>query len=335
MTNLTIDIGKDERGIDISLDMSVIKNLLIAGCSGSGKSVLLHNIITKLSLLGPENIKFILIDPKRVELTLYKDFPHLLTPTIVDPKTAVQVMKWAVKEIHRRLGIIDNGGYKVTSSYQGESTIINKPYIVIVIDELSDIMQSYPKEAEPLIEKIAELGYKAGVHIILSTSRPNTKVLTNSIRSLIGGRIALQTASVQDSKVIIDTEEAYNLQGHGDMFFQSGTFKYPIHGQINALLEGETVKFIKDQVKKYKSIIEIKADTIDLKDNSASDAFDTDDMFEEVKRAVIEAGKVSTSYIQRKFGLGYSRSAKLIDMLEVGGVIGPANGSKPREVICE
>lgn len=317
MNNLNIVIGKDERGLDINLDLDISKHLLVAGCTGSGKSVLLHNIITKLSSAKPHDLKFILIDPKRVELTLYNGLPNLLTEVITEPKKAILAMKWTCKEIYRR--------YDEIKDNQKNSNAT----ILIVIDEFSDIIQSFPKETEPLVTKIAEMGHVVGVHILISTSRPSTKVLTPALRSVIRARIALQTASVQDSNIIIDTDDAYTLRGHGDMFFQSGSFRYPIHGQINNISEKEIKKFVMEQIKNRKSenavLISLSHETED----------DNDEMYEQAKEAVVEAGKASTSFIQRKLGIGYSRSAHLIDMLEDRGVIGHANGAEPRKVIQE
>lgn len=317
MNNLNIVIGKDERGLDINLDLNISKHLLVAGCTGSGKSILLHNIITKLLSANPQDLRFILIDPKRVELTLYNGLPNLLTEVITEPMKAILAMKWACKEIYRR--------YDEIKDNQKNSNAT----ILIVIDEFSDIIQSFPKETEPLVTKIAEMGHVVGVHIIISTSRPSTKVLTPALRSVIGARIALKVGSVQDSNIIIDNDDAFTLTGHGDMFFQSGSYRYPIHGQINNISEKEIKKFVIEQVKNQKTESVVPMNLFQEIDE------DDDELYEQAKIAVIESGKASTSFIQRKLGIGYSRSAHLIDMLENRGVIGPANGAEPRKVIQE
>jgi len=323
-TNLTINIGKDEYGQDLVLELNNVgKHLLMAGATGSGKSTLIHRIITTLiSNNSPEALRLILIDPKRVELTMYKNISHILTPTIVEPRKALLALKWVTKEISRRYDVLEQAGFTYVDDYKGKG---NMPHIVAVVDEFSDLMQTYPKEIEEVVMKIAQMGYAVGVHIILSTSRPSTKIYTKKILDEITAHIALQTGSPQDSKLIIGTEDAYKLRGAGDILFRDG-MKYAIRAQVDPISEKEIKEIVKLIQGKYK-----EDTSVDLSADDSPE--ESDDMYESVKEAVMEAGKVSTSYIQRKFGLGYSRSAQLMDMLERHGIIGPANGSKPREVI--
>ena len=324
-TNLTINIGKDEYGKDITINLFETKNLLIAGSTGSGKSVLLHKIVTTLlSNNSPEDLKLIMIDPKRVELTMYKEIPHLLTKVIMDPKRAVLAMKWAVKEIDRRYDILNESGCKDISNYNGKEKM---PPILFVIDEFSDFMQIYPKELESVVLKVVSIGYSVGVHMILSTSRPSAKVYTKAIQGAFTSRIALQVASKAESKLIIGTDEACNLRGSGDILFRIG-MKYVIRGQVDNVSEKEVKAVTKILREEYKNSI-LSNLSVDESD------YDKDDMYEIVKEEVLRARKVSTSYIQRKFDLGYSRSAQLVDLLEKKGVIGPAKGTKPREVIMK
>jgi len=324
-TNLTINIGVDEYERDFILELNYTgKHILIAGCTGSGKSVLLHKIITTLiSNNSPERLKLILIDPKRVELTLYKEVPHTLTPTITDPKKAVLALKWTTKEMSRRYDIFEHANCRYIDDYKGDERM---PHIVVIIDEFSDLIQTYPKEIESLVIKIAQMGYAVGIHIILSTSRPSTKVCTKKILDEITAHIVMQTSSPHDSKLIIGTEDAYKLHGAGDMIFRDG-MKYSIRAQVDNVLEAEIKEIISPLQKLYKI-----DGYFDLLPDEFEDESD-DDLYQKVKEDVTKLGKVSTSYLQRKFGIGYSRAAGLIDMLETRGVVGPANGSEPRKII--
>ena len=329
--NLNINIGKDEYGKEIIINISDAKHLLMAGSTGSGKSTLLHKIITTLiTNNSPEDLRLILIDPKRVELTLYNKIPHLLTEVIVDPKKAVLAMKWATKEIGRRFDIFKELDCKDISQYKGSESM---PHILIVIDEFSDLIQTYPKETEEVVLKIAGIGHSVGVHIILSTSRPSTKVYTRAIQDAFISRVGLQVASATDSKLIIGTDSACTLRGSGDVLFRIG-MKYIIRGQVDGVTEKEIKEIVNSLQKEYKEnveAVELVSISIFMLDDDIGSG--SDSLYEEVKEAVIKAGKVSTSYIQRKFGIGYSRSAGLMDMLERRGIIGPSNGAKPRVVI--
>jgi S-DNA-T family DNA segregation ATPase FtsK/SpoIIIE len=330
-TNLTINIGKDEYNHDLNLNISEAKHLLMAGSTGSGKSTLLHKIITTLiSNNSPEDLRLILIDPKRVELTLYNKIPHLLTEVIVDPKKSVLAMKWATKEISRRFDVFKEAGCKDIAEYKGSESM---PQILVIIDEFSDVIQTYPKETEEVVLKIAGIGHSVGVHIILSTSRPSTKVYTKAIQDAFTSRVGLQSASAIDSKLIIGTDSACLLRGSGDILFRIG-MKYVIRGQVDGITEKEIKELVNSLQNKYKDdaeAVEPIAISIFMLDDEIGSSEDS--LYEEVKAVVIKAGKVSTSYIQRKFGIGYSRSAGLMDMLEKRGVIGPSNGAKPRVVI--
>ncbi len=362
--NLTINLAKDEYGNDLIIDLSSVKHLLVAGSTGSGKSILLHNIVSTLLMNNrPEHLKLIVIDPKRVELNVYANIPHLLTSPIFEPKKAILAMKWAGKEMDRRYETLKNHDCKDIDIYHNTvmAPVVEKyrkaiksdddqdhhyslpetmPDIVIVIDEFSDLVQAYPKEVEPVVLKIAQMGHVVGIHIIISTSRLSTKIFTASLRDAIGARIAMQTSSIQDSKLIIGTGDACMLRGGGDLLFRDG-LKYIIRGQGRLVLYEDVknqCKFLEDEYK------EVSEDTLDLTPpkslaNAAFDAMsnagEEDDLYDLAKEATLEAGKVSSSYLQRKLGVGYSRAAHLIDMLEENRIIGPANGAKPREVMVQ
>ncbi|MEI8249023.1 MAG: FtsK/SpoIIIE domain-containing protein [Candidatus Taylorbacteria bacterium] len=323
---LTVLLGNDEYGKELAIDFSTVKHLLVAGCTGSGKSVLLHKIIaTLLENNSPQELKFIMVDPKIIELPVYNEVPHLLTPVITDQKKTVLALKWTAKEMSRRYDVFKENKCRSIQEYNGAEKM---PRIVIVIDELSDSMQTYPKETEPAILKIAQMGHVAGIHLILSTSRPSTKVFTVSIRDAISARIAFQTASIQDSKVIVGIEDACKLRGAGDMLFRDG-LKYPIHGQIDLISHDDVKSLCKRLQNTYKDYVPAEVAVSESSDETH------DDLYDEACEAVVSAGAASTSYIQRKLGVGYSRAAQLMDMLESKGVIGPAQGSKPRRVIPE
>jgi S-DNA-T family DNA segregation ATPase FtsK/SpoIIIE len=342
-TNLNINIATDEYGKDLVIDLGTIKHLFVAGNIGTGKSVVLHNIIcTLISNNSPQKIKFMLSDPKQVELNVYNGIPHLLTPVIRDQKRTILALKWAGKEMNRRLDILKDNNSRNIEEYH-KDTVEHMPHIVIVIDELSDITQVYPKEIEAAVVKILEMGHIVGIHLILSTSRPNTKIFTKPMRDLIGTRIALQTTSAQDSKSVIGTIDACGLKGEGHMLYREG-MKYIIRGQASFISVEEIKKVVKFQSDSYRDEVmgELNLTTPESDRDAVFSAnfdsdnteFEPDELYDQAKQIVVESGKASTSYIQRRLSIGYSRAAKLIDMLEERGVIGPANGSAAREV-CE
>jgi len=304
-------------------------------------------------------MKFMMIDPKRVELTLYNKIPHLLTPVITDPKKAILALKWAAKEMDRRYDIIEAEKVRDIESYHQnilgsgkivndkkdgngeEETIETMPYIIIVIDELADIMQSYPRELESAIVRLAQMSRAVGIHLILSTQRPSVNVITGLIKANIPARIALQVASQIDSRTILDTGGAEKLLGAGDMLYIGAEMSKPVRLQSPFISETEVKKVVKYLTDAYKN--EIPSGINFTENNEKNIAFDAmfenesmedeDELYEKAKEEVLKAGRGSTSYLQRRLGVGYSRAAKLIDILEEKGVIGPPNGSKPREVI--
>jgi S-DNA-T family DNA segregation ATPase FtsK/SpoIIIE len=342
-------------------------HLLVAGATGSGKSVTIHAIITSLLYRNsPDNLRFIMVDPKRVELTLYDKIPHLLTPVIKDAKKAILSLKWAGKEMDRRYDILEKNSVRDIDSYhknvlmpalekakgqKDNSDTVElpdtMPYIVIIIDELADIMQTYPRELESAIVRLAQMSRAVGIHLILSTQRPSVNVITGLIKANVPGRIALQVASQIDSRTILDTRGAEELLGAGDMLFFSGQMSAPVRIQSAYITETETKKVVKhliDNADELPAEISMTGESITntsgVNDPVFSSSFDDmgdpaedDDLYNEAKDIVMKAGKASTSYIQRKLRVGYARAARLMDILEERGVIGPADGSKPREVI--
>lgn len=351
---LPMAVGKDIAGNAAFINMAKAPHMLIAGATGAGKSVTVHALITSLLFKhGPDMLKFIMIDPKRVELTLYNGIPHLLTPAITDPKSAILALKWAVKEMNRRYDILQSHSVRDIGSYhdtivapakakakEGDELPEAMPYIVIVIDELADIMMSYPRELEAGIVALAQMSRAIGIHLILSTQRPSVNVITGLIKANIPTRIALKVASAVDSRTILDMGGAEKLLGAGDALYMTGSMPNPVRVQSAFIPEDEVKSVVMYLKKSYRDAL---PDEIDLTTQGVAgdatmfagsvDDEDEDELFEDAKATVIQAGKASTSYLQRKLRVGYSRAARLMDILEDRGVIGPANGSKPREVL--
>lgn len=355
---LLVALGKDISGNANFANIAKMPHILIAGTTGSGKSVTIHALVTSLLFRNsPEQLRFIMVDPKRVELTLYNGIPHLLTPVITDAKKAIMSLKWAAKEMERRYDILQAEKVRDISSYHeniyhpardaakkdkpaDDEMPEPMPYIVIIIDELADIMQAYPRELEASIVRLAQMSRAVGIHLVLSTQRPSVNVITGLIKANVPTRLALQVASQIDSRTILDQVGAEKLLGAGDMLFLSGELSKPQRIQ-SAFLTEEEVKNVTEYLRNQNDAQEL--DSIDLNGDSkggTSDAFfesvadeDDDDLYEEARDIVREAGKASTSYLQRRLRIGYSRAARLIDLLEERGVIGPADGAKPREVL--
>jgi S-DNA-T family DNA segregation ATPase FtsK/SpoIIIE len=349
-------IGRDIAGTPHYVNIAKMPHGLIAGATGSGKSVAIHAVITSLLYRnGPNQLRFIMVDPKRVELTLYNGIPHLLTPVITDPKKCITALKWAAKEMDRRYNILEEEQVRDIESYhktvfepakkRGKAEMPEAlPYIVIVIDELADIMQTYPRELEAAIVRLAQMSRAVGIHLILSTQRPSVNVITGLIKANVPTRMALQVASQIDSRTILDGSGAELLLGSGDMLYQSADMQKPVRIQTAYIAEGE-VKKVVAYIKQHNAgslgaldlgtgtgggVQEMPNDAILLSD---ADGDVDDDLYTEAKAAVEEAGRASTSYLQRKLRIGYSRAARLMDLLEEKGVIGPSDGSRPRDVL--
>lgn len=349
---LLLGLGRAITGQAHFADLARMPHLLVAGTTGSGKSVCIHDfVISLLYRCGPERLRFIMVDPKRVELTLYNSIPHLLTPVITDAKKAILALKWLAKEMDRRYNVLETERVRDISSYhenivtpaleQAESEKPMPeamPYIVVIIDELADIMQTYPRELEASIVRLAQMSRAVGIHLILSTQRPSVKVITGLIKANIPSRVAFQVSSQIDSRTILDSGGAEKLLGAGDMLFLSNEMSKPRRIQAPFISEAEVkrvVSYIADNNPASLNTIEL-TDAEGKGPNAlfaSMDGEEEDDKYAEAKAAVLEAGKASTSYLQRKLGIGYSRAARLIDLLEERGVIGKGEGAKPREVI--
>jgi DNA segregation ATPase FtsK/SpoIIIE, S-DNA-T family len=359
---LLVALGKGISGTALFSNLAKMPHLLIAGTTGSGKSVMVHTIINSLLFRNsPEDLKFIMVDPKKVELTLYNNIPHLYTPVITNPKVTIRTLGWAVNEMERRYDVLEENGVRDIATYQkevyqkalksrkhdDEELPPRMPYIVIIIDELADIMMSYPKELESAIVRLAQKSRAVGIHLILSTQRPSVNVITGLIKANIPSRIALKVASQIDSRTIIDTAGAEQLLGQGDLLFTSSESPKQERVQSPFVSDGEVKRVVQYLKQTYRDMV---PDEINIEDSKAADKgmqalFGTDlgsvgggdtddDLFEEAREIVISSRKASTSYLQRRLKVGYSRAARLMDMLEEQGVIGPGDGAKPREVLA-
>lgn len=356
---LLVALGRDIAGAPLYADLAKMPHLLIAGATGSGKSVTIHDLVVSLLYRnGPEHLRFMMIDPKRVELTAYNKIPQLLTPVITDAKKAILALQWAAREMERRYDLLEAEHVRDISSYhrnilganadnlddddeKGDESKMPEamPYIVIIIDELADIMQAYPRELEAAIVRLAQMSRAVGIHLMLSTQRPSVNVITGLIKANVPARLALQVASQIDSRTILDGSGAEKLLGAGDTLYLSGDMPKPRRVQAPFITEQEVkmvVKYISKNNESLGPMLELGVGTDGDKGNpifSGESSAVEDDLYENAREAVIKAEKASTSYLQRKLSIGYGRAAKLLDLLEERGVVGPAKGSKPREIL--
>jgi len=338
--NLFISLGKDVAGTPKLANLGNMPHLLIAGATGSGKSVCVNNII--LSLIyenSPDELKFILVDPKRVELSVYNNIPYLLTPVINEPDKTINALRWAVSEMEQRYKLLQAANKRNLESYNS-AVIVNKlPYIVIIIDELADLMQTAAKEVEGAIIRLAQMARAVGIHLVLATQRPSTNVITGLIKANITSRIAFSVASNIDSRTIIDSAGAEKLLGKGDMLFMTAELTHP--GRIQgAYVSDEEISAVIDYIKSQggepeydPKIVEKIGHSHGVMGSSSGGNDYEDDLTMEAKEAVIKAGKASATLLQRRLRVGYARAARLLDILEEMGVVGPGDGAKPREVL--
>lgn len=350
---LQIALGKDVEGNPIISDLAKMPHLLIGGTTGSGKSVSVNAMIMSILMRAtPSEVRFIMIDPKRVEFTPYNGIPHLYTPVVTEPREAAGALAWGVAEMERRLKLMSELGVRNISQYNHkiESEEIEDeengeaqkplPYIVIVIDELADLMMAVGKEVEASICRIAQLARAAGIHLIVATQRPSTNVVTGLIKSNITNRIAFNVASGIDSRVILDTTGAEDLIGLGDMLLSKPDLAKPMRIQGCFVSESEiesVVSMIKSQGEPdyHTDIVKTNLITIGASSPSGSDSSTDDPLIWDAAELVVSSGMGSTSNIQRRLKVGYARAGRIMDQLEDKGIVGPANGSKPREVLVD
>ena len=336
-------IGKDISGKAVAADLARMPHLLVAGQTGSGKSVMINTILTSLLYRNsPSDLKLILVDPKQVELKPYDDIPHLLTPVITEPEKCISALKWAVAEMERRYKALADDGKRNIAEYNNVKQGEGMPYIVIVIDELADLMMMAARDVEALIVRIAQKARAVGIHLVLATQRPSVDVITGLIKANVPARIAFTTASQVDSRTIIDQIGSEKLLGQGDMLLLTADMPKPKRVQGAFISDDETNKvndFIRMQrPPQYDD--EVISQPVQLNgkggvvaDTGGGAGGSDDDMFRDAVRCVIEGRKASTSLLQRRLRIGYGRAARLIEEMEEQGIVGPADGARPREVL--
>lgn len=337
--NLHIVLGKDVAGNSWLYDLTRMPHLLVAGATNSGKSVCLNAIIVSLLYQNnPDDLRFIMVDPKRVELPTYNGIPHLLTPVITEVSKTINSLKWCLNEMDRRYDILNKAGKKNIQSYN-QTAQEKLPFIVFIIDELADFMMTAGKEMEAAIIRLAQMSRAIGIHLILATQRPSVDVITGLIKANITTRIAFSVASLVDSKTILDTSGAEKLLGQGDMLFSTAELAKPKRIQ-GAYLSDDEINDVVNYIKEKSGEAEYLEGVTDRQKVAGiagvgldGNHGDEDELFLEAKDIIVKAGKASTSMLQRRLSIGYGRAAKILDMLEDSGIIGPANGSKPREVL--
>ena len=341
-TPLAFTVGKDIAGSAITGSLEKMPHLLIAGQTGSGKSVMINSLLTSLLYRNsPSDMKLILVDPKQVELTPYNGIPHLLTPVITEPEKCISALKWSVAEMERRLRAFADAGKRNITEYNSAQTNEAMPYIIIVIDELADLMMVAARDVEALVVRIAQKSRAAGIHLVLATQRPSVDVITGLIKANIPARIAFTVASQIDSRTIIDMAGAEKLLGTGDMLYLTSDMPKPVRIQGALITHAETIKvtdFLRmQQAASYDD--EVVSQPVQLNGkggivvgHSLNDEVD-DTAWEDAVRVVVEHKKASTSYLQRRLRIGYSRAARLIETMEEQGIVGPADGARPREVL--
>lgn len=340
--NLNFPLGRDVTGEPVFADLAKMPHILIAGSTGSGKSVSIHSLI--LSFLyknSPETLRLILIDPKRVELSVYNGIPHLITPVITDGKKALGALKFAIQEMEERYETLLSAGKRDIQSYNKDRRDDFMPYLVIIIDELADIMARFGRDVEGAIVRLAQMARATGIHLVVSTQRPSVEVITGLIKANITSRVALQVASQVDSRTILDTAGAEKLLGGGDMLFISSELSKPRRIQGSFVSEEELMNVIRFIKKENPASGENELEN-KISDGSKESDFqdfldeDVDDnLYGEAIDVVRNAKKASASLLQRRLRIGYARAARLLDIMEERGAIGPGDGAKPREVFIE
>jgi len=339
-SSLSFAIGKDISGQAVVGELESMPHLLIAGQTGSGKSVMINTLLTSLLYRNsPADLKLILVDPKQVELAPYSGIPHLLTDVITQPEKCISALKWAVNEMERRYSLLAENHKRNIQGYNASNTEDHMPYVVIVIDELSDLMMVAARDVEALIVRIAQKARAVGIHLVLATQRPSVDVITGLIKANIPSRIAFTVASQVDSRTILDQVGAEKLLGRGDMLMTTASDPKPKRIQGVFIDDPEVLKvtnFIKDQrAPDYNDEITSLPVQIGPKGGVVmdSDTGSDDAMFKDAVQCVIESGKASASLLQRRLRVGYARAARLIEDMEEQGIIGPADGARPRDVL--
>ncbi len=342
-SKLAVAMGIDVNGKEIVGDIAKMPHVLIAGATGSGKSVGINSFLCSLLFrCSPEELRLILVDPKRVELTMYQDIPHLLTPVIVEAQKVVSALKWACSEMDRRYQVLADNGVRNIDGYNAKPDVVKMPKIVIVIDEFADIMMFAPNEVEESVTRIAQMARAVGIHLVLATQRPSVNVITGLIKANIPTRIAFNVASVMDSRVVLDATGAEKLLGHGDMLYLPPDQAKPIRIQGTLVTDNDARRltdFLKSQHWQPEYLDDVtskfRASDSSRKGQPGSNetpAEDRDPLFLDAAKMFAQYDQASSSMIQRRLSVGYARAARILDQLCEAGIVGPAKGSKPRDV---
>jgi S-DNA-T family DNA segregation ATPase FtsK/SpoIIIE len=340
-SSLTVCLGKDVSGKPWVADLGRMPHLLVAGATGSGKTVCLNSII--LSLLyqnNPEDLRFLLIDPKRVELPVYNGIPHMLVPAVTDVPKTINSLKWCIEEMDRRFSLLSDSACRDIASYNRQARGDDRlPYIVVIIDELADLMVAAASEVEASIIRLAQMARAVGIHLVVATQRPSVDVITGLIKANIINRIAFSVASSTDSRTILDCPGAEKLVGRGDSLFQTPDLSKPKRIQCCYVGDADIRRVVDHIVGQLEEPVDYVSEVTEKKHGGGafgggfSGGDDDDELLDEAKMTVIKAGKASASYLQRRLKIGYARAARLLDLLEERGIIGPGDGAKPREIL--
>jgi DNA segregation ATPase FtsK/SpoIIIE, S-DNA-T family len=331
-------LGRDVSGMPMLVDLVRMPHMLVAGATGAGKSVCLNILITCLLYShGPDDLKLILVDPKRVEFTVYNGVPHLLSPVITKVEDTVNALKWTVREMDRRFDVLSAFGARDIASYN-ERSKERMPYLVFIVDELADLMVMSGSEVEGPIVRLAQMARAVGIHLVLATQRPSVDVLTGLIKANIPARFAFSVASATDSRTILDRSGADKLLGRGDMLFQTAEMSAPKRVQGAFISDQEVVRvvdFLKSSygLPEYESAVTEGSRSMTVMGGGDGEG-DSDPLLESAMEEIIRAGKASASLLQRRLKVGYARAARILDLLEREGMIGPGEGAKPREILC-
>ncbi len=334
-SKLKLALGKDIAGTPVIADLASMPHLLIAGATGSGKTVCVNTIITTILYNAtPDEVKFIMIDPKRVELAVFNDMPHLLSPVVTDAKKVASTLDWVVSEMDSRYELFAKVGVRNITLYNekfGKEPKGGLPYIVIVIDELADLMMVAQADVEGAITRLAQLSRAVGIHIIIATQRPSVDVITGVIKANFPARISFKVASKVDSRTVLDINGADKLLGRGDMLFVEPGASKPVRAQCS-LISDKEIERITNFIKAQRGPEYVNG-ILDVQKKTAFKKFDKDEVYDEAVRLILESRQASVSVLQRRLGLGYTRAARLIDMMEDEGLVGPYQGSKPRDIL--
>jgi S-DNA-T family DNA segregation ATPase FtsK/SpoIIIE len=334
---LTIALGKDISGNPVCTDLRKMPHLLIAGSTGSGKSIFLHCVILSLIYKStPDNIRFLMIDPKRIELSVYEDIPYLIHPVVLEPKLATKALRWAVHEMERRYALFEEYSVRNLESFN-EQFEEKLPYIVVIIDELADLMVVSSKEVETLLTRLAQMARAAGIHLLVATQRPSVDVITGLIKANFTARISFQVTSKVDSRTILDVQGAERLLGAGDMLFlpPGSSHLQRIHGPYVSEAEVKRVVEYLKKVEKPTYLADLSlAEDEEEEEAILSPGDEEDELYQEALKIAYQYGKISTSMLQRRLRIGYNRAARLVERMEREGIIGPSDGVRPRPVIA-